>query len=224
MRHSLITNVFVGLFLAFPTVSSAAGRSPDTFLQVSLFNDAHVPLALLTHAEARASAVLAKAGVHVAWLACSGAPRPAPDQFQAPSSCSRIAFPSHLSIRLLSGATIRSEDAFGQSFLNESGIGAYANVYYDRVSSFRLDSPQSPGDLLGYIFAHEIGHLLLGPDSHSPSGVMCARWSPPQLALASRGLIFFTSSQSARMRSLLQASSALDASLPSPSSGRQGLL
>jgi len=205
VRHSLITNVFVGLFLAFPTLSFASGHSPEQTLQVSVFNDARVPLALLTQAEARASAVLAQAGIRAEWLHCSSDPRLAPDQFHTPSPCSRIAFPSHLSIRLLPRALIHSEDAFGQSFLDDSGIGAYANVYYDRVASFCLDSSQSHGDLLGYIFAHEIGHLLLGPDSHSPSGVMCARWSPPQLALASRGLIFFTSTQSALMRSRIES-------------------
>ena len=204
MRPSLITNIFVGLFLAFPTLSSGAGHSPQPALQVSLFNDAHVPLAVLTQAEARASAVLIQAGIYPEWLDCSSAPRPAADQFHAPSPCSRIAFPSHLSIRLLPRALVRSEDAFGQSFLDDSGIGAYANVYYDRVASFPLDSLESHGDLLGYIFVHEIGHLLLGPNSHSSSGVMCARWSPPQLALASRGLIFFSSSQSAQMRSRME--------------------
>lgn len=224
MRHSSITNIFVVLFLAFPTLCSAAGRSPERALQVSLFNDARIPSAVLTRAETRASAVLARAGIHVEWLHCSSSPRPAPDQFKPPSPCNRIAFPSHLSIRLLSHALVRSEDAFGQSFLDDSGIGAYANIYYARLAGLRLDSPQSHGDLLGYIFAHEIGHLLLGPDSHSPSGVMCALWSPPQLALASRGLIFFTASQAVLMRSLLEASIAVNASSPSLSSGRQGLL
>ena len=209
---------------AIPAAASLVpDPSPGPLLQVSIFNDAHVSLAVLTQAENRASSVLARAGIQAGWLNCSAPPGHAFDQFRPPSACSSIAFPLHLSIRILARGRAVTEDAFGQSFLDESGIGAYSNVYYDRIASFGSFESLSQSDLLGYIFAHEIGHLLLGPNSHSPAGVMCARWSPEQLSLASRGLIFFTSSQSALMRSRLKDSAALTAFLWHASARRRGL-
>ena len=35
--------------------------------------------------------------------------------------------------------------------------------------------------ILGHAAAHEIGHLLLGSNSHSPFGLMRARWSGQDL-------------------------------------------
>lgn len=205
MAHLHLTKLFVIMFLLpYPFFATAPpDRSPETVLQVSVFNDAHVSPVVLTDAETRASAVLSQAGIHVDWLDCSRPTGASPGQFRSPSPCARIAFPAHLSVRVVPRAFAATQDTFGQSFFDDSGIGAYANIYYDRVASFRGFASLREGDLLGYIFAHEIGHLLLGPNSHSISGVMCARWSPEQLALASRGLIFFTPAQSFLMRSRL---------------------
>jgi hypothetical protein len=53
--------------------------------------------------------------------------------------------------------------------------------------------------MLGHVISHEIGHLLLGTNSHSPSGIMRAQWDREQLSLAVAGLLTFTKSQSRRM-------------------------
>jgi hypothetical protein len=158
----------------------------------------------MAQAESRASLVLEQAGMRVQWLKCAGAPAQAPSQFQKPSACSSIAFPSHLSVRILGGTRpLPGEDVFGQSFLDASGTGAYANVYYRHIADSGLERFLSNGEMLGYVIAHEVGHLLLRVSSHSPGGLMCARWSPAQLRLASKGLVFFTAAQSALMRSRL---------------------
>ncbi len=41
--------------------------------------------------------------------------------------------------------------------------------------------------ILGHAAAHEIGHLLLGSNSHSPQGLMRARWSRQDLQNAGIG-------------------------------------
>jgi hypothetical protein len=49
-----------------------------------------------------------------------------------------------------------------------------ATVLYDRVERFAHRYRVKREVLLGYAMAHEIGHLLLPPNSHSMSGVMRA--------------------------------------------------
>jgi hypothetical protein len=56
-----------------------------------------------------------------------------------------------------------------------------------------------PAIILGHVAAHEIGHLLLGTNSHSPGGIMRAHWRMEELARAKKGLLLFTKSQSHRM-------------------------
>jgi len=47
-------------------------------------------------------------------------------------------------------------------------------VLYDRVAAFAHTYHIKRQVLLGYTMAHELGHLLLPPNSHSNSGVMRA--------------------------------------------------
>ena len=55
----------------------------------------------------------------------------------------------------------------------QSGTQA-ATVLYDRVATFAHTYHVKRQVLLGYTMAHELGHLLLPPNSHSNSGVMRA--------------------------------------------------
>ena len=47
-----------------------------------------------------------------------------------------------------------------------------ATVLYDRVKRFARRYHINRGVMLGYVIAHELGHLLLPPKSHSAKGVM----------------------------------------------------
>ena len=46
--------------------------------------------------------------------------------------------------------------------------------------------------MLGHVITHEMGHLLLPPKAHSPSGIMQAGLNTQ---LAAQGRLFFTASQ-----------------------------
>jgi hypothetical protein len=49
----------------------------------------------------------------------------------------------------------------------------HIRVFYDRVRSFGSNGETS---LLGYVLAHELGHILQGVARHSKTGVMKAAW------------------------------------------------
>jgi hypothetical protein len=58
--------------------------------------------------------------------------------------------------------------------------------------------------VLGSVIAHEIGHLLLGLNSHSGSGIMQKRWQPSQVRQAVTGNLLFTENQGNLMRAETQ--------------------
>ena len=53
--------------------------------------------------------------------------------------------------------------------------------------------------------AHELGHLLLGTNSHSVRGLMSAFWSGNQLRLASQGYLEFSDAEAERIQAALSA-------------------
>ena len=69
--------------------------------------------------------------------------------------------------------------------------GVRVTVFYDRIGLSLHDCPLTAGAVLGYVFAHEIGHVLMGVASHREYGVMRARWdSRDWRALRAHALAF----------------------------------
>jgi hypothetical protein len=54
--------------------------------------------------------------------------------------------------------------------------------------------------VLAAAMAHEIGHLFLGPNSHSPVGIMRAGWKEEDLLEVSQARLTFTTDQAQRIR------------------------
>jgi len=186
---------------------AAAARTPDALaprVHLSVFNDAGIPADTLAQAATRATAILAQSGVELDWLNCG---RPDPADFSPPTTpCSVVAWPHHLSVRIVPRGRSIGADIFGQAFLDDVGRGAYSNVYYNNLAANREHAQLSDGDMLGFVIAHEVGHLLLGSNSHSPSGLMQARWDSSALHSALHNTLFFTPAQSATLRSRLSES------------------
>jgi hypothetical protein len=57
--------------------------------------------------------------------------------------------------------------------------------------------------ILGHVIAHEVGHLLLGTNSHSQDGIMSAEWSGSELRRLAKGALLFTASEPMRIRTEL---------------------
>jgi hypothetical protein len=54
------------------------------------------------------------------------------------------------------------------------------------------------------VAAHEIAHLLLGANSHSPNGLMRAHWNSQTIEELNHGLLGFNSAQSSVMMERLE--------------------
>ena len=195
-----------GCVVLVGTATDVFARARDavpSLLALSVFNDASIPARVLAEAESRAGRILSQAGIQVEWLNCEPGGSPVPDQFAKPSPCSSIAYPAHLSLRVvLSGQAIR-DDIFGEAYANSEGQGAYINLYYAHVVKSNAHTFLGEGELLGYIMAHEVGHLLLGTGSHGNEGIMQGHWEEVQLSDAGKGKLWFTPLQAASMRECL---------------------
>jgi len=180
-----------------PCMTAAGARADSTVvrLTVSVFNDAGASPSVMSQAQSRATFILGRAGISLLWLDC-GTPGNPPTN----SGCSDLSFPQHLSVRLVSSPSRASEDTFGQTFQNTAGEGNYALVYFNALASSGVTESVHAGDLLGFVIAHELGHLLLGRDSHSATGLMAPVWQASEVRMASQGLLFFTNDQQERIR------------------------
>ena len=68
--------------------------------------------------------------------------------------------------------------------------GRIAYVFYDRIKRVAVSHQASVERALGHVIAHELGHLLIGVNSHSNEGLMRPGWNPGESRLQT-----FTASQ-----------------------------
>jgi hypothetical protein len=94
------------------------------------------------------------------------------------------------------------EDIFGSTPRAPDGTpGGRAYVAYGRIKQFIADSEKwryptlDTKQVLAYIIAHEVGHLLLPAGSHSPGGIMRAQWRSIDLKLMATANMTFTPEQ-----------------------------
>jgi hypothetical protein len=79
--------------------------------------------------------------------------------------------------------------------------GRIAYVFYNRIQETATDHEIKVSAILGLAIAHEIGHLLLPSDSHSPSGIMQAAWGHAAFRKLWREGLGFTAEQAEFIRS-----------------------
>jgi hypothetical protein len=190
-----------GLALAMIALIPAFARSqPDLKFRVRVYDYTPLPPGTLAAAEAEARRIFNATGVDLVWLACfevggqsrSGSNQDCAGQFEGTTVVLRI-LPSSPPAK----AAV-PDVSFGVA------VGSsVASVFYGRITDlthdFRGDDSEVPV-FLGIAITHELGHLLLGQASHSPTGVMCASWDWSRLHSALTGHVFFTAQQSKQIR------------------------
>jgi hypothetical protein len=78
--------------------------------------------------------------------------------------------------------------------------GPIAQIFFRQVQDFARTYRVELSTMLAYVIAHEIGHLLLPGNAHSPAGLMRANWDTPVARDAIKGSLTFTEAQAARIR------------------------
>ena len=135
----------------------------------------------------------------------AGAPAPTRAASANEAGCARFDWPTHLAVRIVPRSSTSTNEVFGVAFLSAEGAGCYSDVFYDRAAELQTASNVGLADILGNVVAHELGHLLLGSNSHAPAGIMRGRWQREELHRMARGGLLFTVEQAEHMRGKLIA-------------------
>lgn len=192
----------------FPLTACAAPTAPDRAITVRVYDYTQASPSVLARAEREAGRIFGEAGLTVAWLDCTPGPTTIP-----PDPCQQAIEAADVRLRILLTPV--------PSGLQESAFGfaiapALATVYYDTALGFakydqrRFEAPI----VLGCVIAHEIGHLLLGSNGHSISGIMRARWDRGDVQEALMGAMLFTPKQARLMQAETQRRARLTISRP----------
>ena len=176
-----------GLAVSHQAVATA--DSPT--MTVLVLNHAGIPREVLTEAQAVASRIYAAAGVTIVWTEPASVPRP--------SSAFRLTM-TILPMASFSGRS-RSAAVMGTApGVNGSAPAKLAYAFYDRVEEFARERGLDTATTVGYVMAHEIGHLLLGRHSHSRAGLMRAVWGQGEVLGMAAGVLAFNESEARVVR------------------------
>jgi len=192
LHVSLCLGAF-NLVWTFPKSAFATESAATT--TVLVYNQAHVSPGILSAAEHEAGRILGEAGVRVIWLEC-----PMRSITASPGGpCLRPPESTDIMLRVLP-SPIQSyfkADVFGFAI---SPI--LASVYYDYAVRLALTEYREfdTRRVLGCVIAHELGHLLLGPNSHTRAGIMQSPWKREQVRQAMMGTLLFTAEQAKLMQ------------------------
>ena len=78
-----------------------------------------------------------------------------------------------------------------------------AYIHVPRTRDLARDVGITVDVVLGHLIAHELGHVVLGPENHAPKGVMKAFLRKSEFEMASQGRLGFSSEAAQRMRERL---------------------
>jgi hypothetical protein len=162
----------------------------------------------VNRAEKQAASILREAKVETIWLDCP----PAGAELAGKPRSEPGAGPEAFSLRILDQVpperpAVRYE-ALGFALpCSESATGCPAYVFWHRVKEMAKYGDASKSQILGHAMAHEIGHLLLGPN-HVPAGLMKAKWDRRDLRSAAWQQLGFTPQHSELIRAKVLARQA----------------
>lgn len=175
-----------------PAEAYSASETPAFTITIHVYNYAAVPQKALARASEEAGRILKKVGLRALWVdhALSASdlrhPHHSTDSWDG----------THFAVRLLHQSREgSSKNAMGEALSLET-----ANLFMNRVTEQAATGELSASRMLGHAIAHEIGHLLLGDNSHSPGGIMAAPWTKHDLSQMGKGALLFTHQEVTRIQ------------------------
>jgi hypothetical protein len=176
--------------------SVATAQDCRTQITVLVNDSAGVEPSVLRQAEREAGRLFEAAGIEIQWMNCAQT-----------NECGHVLGPKEFVLHIVPGGKTPSDAVFGEAFLGDDGRGQYSDVFFNRLRQAQEDVNLAL--LLGAVSAHELGHLLLGSNSHSGIGIMEPRWQKDSVEKIGKGILLFTREQGELMRKRLQKSEDL---------------
>ena len=202
--------IVAGLFMmgsaGFGGDTPAARGESGPKITVTIYNYAQVPSGMLDGAEAIAARIFERAGIESSWQEHRATATGSETIASPLRTRNEVHITMHIVPRSMTVRLAPNHICLGLSVVpggNKRGDLAY--VFYHRVEELARRRSLSAADSLGHAMAHEIGHLLLGTNSHSPTGLMHARWDRSDMLRAATGWLIFTDEEGERLRADMRA-------------------
>jgi hypothetical protein len=170
------------VWIMFSAASAFAGET----MNVAVCNLSQVSEITMEHAKAETAYAFRAIDVEIRRMDC-GAEIGAQDVSMRPDYIVRV----HLGGKIAKAGPV-SLEAGGRAFMDDQEYGFMVDAYFGAINDLTLRFPLAGNDqVLGYVIAHELGHLLIGA-GHRPNGLMrAASWGKQELeALNHRRLKF----------------------------------
>jgi len=193
-NFALSISFFLGLLsvvgVAFPVPVFANTPDPVLAIRVHVDNYSQASSTTLSRAEREAGSIFGEAGLRIVWLNCPVGSSPS----VSGNPCQGPLEPTDIVLRIIPGP---AKNTFQDPVFGFAVVPLVASVFYDyAVRRAKIDAAEFEVPiLLGCVVAHEIGHLLLGLNGHSDSGIMQGRWERKQIRQAMTGTLLFTPEQ-----------------------------
>jgi hypothetical protein len=192
---------FAGSGVPFSSARECSDQQRSVTIQIHDYS--RVPAGLLSHASAIVTRLYEKIGVRTEWF---GVMRPHEPEILENRPKLPIA---QLTLNMLTtemavrGGRV-AKTTLGFAAVASQGMGRIAYVIYDRVRSTAADAAMKEGDLLGFVMAHEIGHLLLPRGSHPSTGLMRGHWHVRDFQGLDVLTLGFSAKQASQMRDTIE--------------------
>lgn len=197
--------------VGYASVETAFAGEDDfnSTITVEIYNYSQASPAVLTRAEREAGRILGASGVRAVWLQCPVGKSTASPQ----GLCQKAPEATDISLRVLAAPI---QNKFQDKVFGFTVHPVLASVYYESALhlAVREGAEFELPIILGCVIAHELGHLLLGPNSHSASGIMQGEWRPKQFHLALTGRLLFASQQAKLIRAEARRRMELKTGIP----------
>jgi hypothetical protein len=209
--RQIVTGVIITVAILSARFSSAAENpTAEHTITVQIHDYSSVPADSLSSATAIVTRMYERIGVRIQWRGVVRWEGRRP-RYEGREETSHAAAQMTLIILnpKMAARGHMAPDVLGFAAVPDEGMGAIAYAIYDRVRSVAREVPTNEGSLLGFVMAHEIGHLMLGRGSHSETGLMNGRWDIHELGRVDLLKLQFSDQQAAQIRSTIESESML---------------
>ncbi len=142
--------------------------------------------------------IFAESGIQASWLECTRNGEATGD-----SRCAETLSVNEVYVRIVPGEAWR-ESVLAPSTLGFAAPrGSLVTVFYGRAQELSGPGRANTGQVLGYVAAHELGHIILGAGAHTNRGLMQACWTRKTAREMLHGQLTFSNQQAELLKTHL---------------------
>lgn len=189
------------LLIALVSLTCSTANAQDRQISIHLYNLSGIPADTLDRATCEVSRIFAQQDVTINWTAGAPEAEEAHTTDQSGPAVTRDApVRPFLVVRVGRGPAFKVPDGVLGVSLPHARFGVSATIFQERIEVLSQTAGQDFAVLLGHVIAHEIGHVTLASNAHSPNGIMRTRWRKSEFHLAATGRLGFNPQQGAEIR------------------------